>query len=210
MEISDDELMMLPFDVTGNKDYLKTYPKLSSNPDFGKENRKEIKDFNRTFKYIVLLYTPNTPLLRISDYAERRKWAVRKSGVSENDIRAASSLIIGYLRLQRNDKWTKLSVYRDAFYNQSLRLQSDDTKSGERTAALLDNIDKIEGRIESALSELSNGDTRIKDIIIDAIEDERLSNLRPEMIATAKEDGKDIIEELNPYKGARQRTKKAV
>ena len=177
MDFTKDDFQRLPYDINTG-DFLKTYPKLATIPEFA--NRDEIKNFNNLFRYIVLLYSQNTPLLQISDYTERRQYAQEFSRVTKDDIANSSMFVIGYLRSCKSDKWGKLCVYRDALYNQALRLQSDQTVSGERTTALINNIELLETKIESTLASIASGDKKIESEIIGFIEEERLQDLRPE------------------------------
>jgi hypothetical protein len=195
MDIGNEDLSKLPYDVN-TLDFLRTYPKLTTIPEF--QNRDEIKNFNNLFRYILLLYTPNTPLLQISDYSERKQYAQEYSRATKDDIAGASLFIIGYLRTTKADKWSKLCVYRDALYNQALRLQSDDTKSGERTAALIQNIELLETKIESTLASIAAGDKKIEAEIIGFVEEERLQDLRPENRVANILAGKPAME-YNPY-----------
>jgi hypothetical protein len=177
MDISEEDLKKLPFDIKCN-DFIGTYPKLQSIPEF--REKGGIKKFNNLLCYIILLYSPNTPLLQIQDYAERRQYALDLSKAYKDDLENSSSFVLGYLRLQKNDKWTTLSVYRESKFNLFLRLHSDETRSGERTGAILDNIDKLDTRIASLLADITNDDKKLESKVIEQIEEEHLSDLRPE------------------------------
>ena len=114
MELSTEELKSLPYDVN-SLDLLRSSPKLASIPEF--QVRDGIKNFNALLRYIILLYTPNTPLLQISNYDERKDFAIKYSKVTKEDIAGSSVFIIGYLRYSKSDRWAKLCVYRDALFN---------------------------------------------------------------------------------------------
>lgn len=191
MELSPEELKSLPYDVN-SLDLLRSNPKLASIPEF--QVRDGISNFNALLRYIVMLYSPNTPLLQISNYDERRDFAIKYSKVTKDDIAGSSVFVVGYLRHCKSDKWSKLSVYRDALFNQALRLQSDDTKSGERTAALIGNIELLESKIESTLASIAQGDKRIELDIIDRIEEDRLQDLRPESRVARLLEGKPALD----------------
>ena len=190
MDIAE-ELKSLPYDVN-SLDLLRSNPKLASIPEF--QVRDGIKNFNALLRYIVLLYTPNTPLLQISNYDERKDFAIKYSKVTKEDIAGSSVFIIGYLRYSKSDRWAKLCVYRDALFNQSLRLQSDLTSSGERTAQIINNIELLESKIETTLAAIAAGDKKIEAEIVGFIEEDRLQDLRPESRVARLLEGKPALD----------------
>lgn len=196
MEITREELKALPYDVY-SPTILEDYPKLKGVPEFGEADK--FKDFNALLAYIILLYTPNTPLMRITDYVERRNEAIRLSGSSIPDIEASSTVTVGYLRYCRQDKWTSLCVYRESKYNLLTRLHADEIKSGEKTITILASIDDLDKRIEALSADIANGDKEIKVRIGEYIEEERVSDLRPENRVARVLQGKEAMD-YNPYK----------
>jgi len=207
MDITADELEKLPYNINC-KDFLTEYPTLQKIPEF--QNLKEVKNFNSMFRYIVLLYTPNTPLLQISNYDERRQYAIDYSRINKDDLENSSSFTIGYLRFCKNDKWTTLSVYRESKFNLFRRLHGDETRSGERTGAILENIDKLDTRIASLLSDITNDDKRLESKVFESIEEERLQDLRPESRVARILEGKPALAYDIYQKKGRGRPKKNV
>ena len=191
MDITAEELKNLPYDIN-TLDFLRSYPKLATIPEF--QDRSEVKNFNNLFRYIILLYTPNTPLLQIANYDERREYAIKYSRATKEDIAVSSIFIIGYLRYCKSDRWSKLCVYRDALFNQSFRLQSDTTVGGERTLQIINNIELLESKIESTLASIASGNKRLETEIVEFIEEERLQDLRPEARVAKILEGKPALD----------------
>jgi len=201
MDLSNEELLKLPYKVSGNIDYLKTYPELFRLPEFSETNRSLVNNFNATMKYIILMYSYKTPLMNLPDYFKRREYAKEFSKVREDDIANATSLIIGYLRMTKSHKWSLFCVLNDSFYNIAGRLQADRTESGERSGALRTNLKGTQEDIETLYNELLNDDpnVKIREAIIESAEEYRILDFRPEMIAMNKENGEPPLQGFNPY-----------
>ena len=182
MEISEGELLKLPYRVVGNIDYAKTYPEIFRIPELSEENRKSVKNFNAVMKYIIMVYSYKTPLMSLPDYFKRREFAKEYSGTNESDITNATTLIIGYLRLVKSHKWSLFCVLNDSFYNIAGRLQADRTESGERSGALRTNLKGTQEDIETLYNELLNEDQslQLRQEIMNKVEEDHLSDLRPE------------------------------
>lgn len=209
MEFTEKELSRLPFRVIGDVDYFAEYPALRNYKVFSDEvlNSLEVP-FDNLFKYIVLLYTPNTPLLNITDHNKRKAIALQMAEidpVKNIDIvacrNALSNLVImAYLRMMKSHRWTKLCVFTDAYYNQCAKLQAGLIEPGERTKELKGNINDLEADIEQMTNEYINYDPSrgLKDAVVQAVEDEH-NELLPETIASMIAEGSDPTRGWSPY-----------
>lgn len=208
MDFTSKDLSKLPFPVDEGVQYLKEFPQLSRYPEFGKDVVKELPySFDKVFRYIVLLYSPTTPLSQISDYKERKDTAAGIVGIEVGRLskdESVNKVLIGYLRMMKSPKHAKLSVFYEAYWNQSLRLLTDDTISGERTDKIISNLESLESKIEKTISDLTNGDNdeNVKDALLQSLEDQRLpsAELKPEVIARKLADGESALGDFNPYK----------
>jgi hypothetical protein len=207
MEFKESELSKLPFRVIGNINFLKEYPSLKDIPEFRLIDDLRVS-FNDIFKYIVLLYTPNTPLLSVKDYSQRKIIAMEIADIPVDENHAilecsdskVNVLIIAYLRMMKSIKWSKLCVYQDAYYNQLLKLQCGQVEPGERTKDLRENIDAFGTIIDELITDLLNGDwaPQLKYDVIQAINDLK-NELRPEYIARQMMEGDDPTRKWSPY-----------
>ena len=208
MNLSELDRRKFPFPIEGTINYRKNYQDLQHYPEFMNYPDKEAGiNFNIAFRYVMLIYTPNTPLLSIAEYPERRLAAAQLSLINQKHYKELFSsgnsyvnqIIIAYVRMMKNPKWTKMCVFMDAYYNQLSKLQSGNTEAGERTNNLLDNINKIEKNIEDLTNELLNSDhtLRLVDDLYQRIEQERLYT--PEEIAQSIFDGKDPLNGWTPW-----------
>lgn len=207
MEFKESELNKLPFPVIGDINFRKQFPSLNDVEEFRNVETLNVS-FDEVFKYIVLLYTPNTPLLSIKDYPQRKVIAMEIAGMDpEENVNVMDCsdsrinyLIIAYLRMTKSIKWSKLCVYQDAYYNQLLKLQSGKTEAGERTKDLRENIDDFGTIIDVLITDLVNGDwaPKLKMDVVQAINDLK-NELRPEYIARQMMDGDDPTRNWSPY-----------
>ena len=209
MEFREDELNRLPFNVIGNVDYIAEYPTLQNYPEFSDELLNELKlPFNNLFKYFVLLYSQNTPLLNIKDYNQRKSVALTLAVIDplinldivmgRNPV--ANWILIAFFRMTKNNKWSKFCVFQDAYYNQLAKLQSGTVEPGERTKELMYNINTLESQIDEMLTDLMNQDRsqKLREDVFQAVEDAR-NNLRPEYIAQRIKEGDDPTRDWSPY-----------
>ena len=209
MDFRESDLKKLPFEVIGDIHYLEKYPSLKDIPEFKEEITCNLPvDFDLLFKYFVLLYSPNTPLLTIKDFVQRKGVALEISGMlrdpdmfqMDNEANLAYMLLITYLRMMNNNKWAKLMVYQNSYYNLMLRLQSGKTEAGERTKNLIENIDSLQIKIDELITDLANGDYSPKIVInvLQSIEDVK-NELLPETIARQILEGSDPTRNWFPY-----------
>ena len=208
MDFKKTDFDVLPYSVDGTPDYIEAYPALNKYPEFNKKTRAKLPcDFNMIFKYIVLFYTPRTPLMQITDVSERKEAAANLAGLDTEklfDNDEVNELIIRYLRIVKNYKWSKLLLWTEGFWNQGRKLLSGKTETGERTEKLLSTIDDLEIRIEKTLAEFLSNDPseKLKTDVLQAIEEELLPSqtLKPEVIARRLSDNEDPLDGYTPYK----------
>jgi hypothetical protein len=215
VEINKKDLTRLPFPVDQNIDYRETFSSLNNYPRLRKvitdDPEKGLKvNFDKFFKYVVLIYTTNTPLLQIKDYKEQRMSALELAGLDfiNPDIQnilmgksqVANGIVLSYCQMMKSFKWSKLCGFRDAFYVQFERLISGQTESGERTDQLIDNIEKLEKNIEVLIDEFLNHDKspELIDFVMQAVEDVK-NDIRPEYIADMLHQGIDPTRKWSPY-----------
>ena len=208
MDFTSKDLSKLPFSVEEGISYLKEYPQLSRYPEFNQDVIKELPySFDKIFRYIVLLYSPTTPLSQIADYKERKDTAAGIVGIEIERLSKdenVNKVLIGYLRMMKSPKWVKLVTFQEAYFNQAQRLLNDDTVSGERTERIIANLESLESKIEKTISDLTNGDNdeNVKDALLQSLEDQRLPSqeLKPEVIARRIADGEPPLGDYSPYK----------
>lgn len=220
MEIKESELNRLPFKVIGNIDYRKEYPHLLDIPEFRPEFTKQLPiKFDPYFKYIVLLYSQNTPLLNIRDFEQRKRYAIEYADIKDpesffidfseykddeeqppDEYGYLNQVFIAYLRFMKSNKWSKLYVFQNSYYNLMGLLQSGKTSPGERTRDLIQNIDSIGVKIDELITDLTNQHwtPKIESDILQAIEDVR-HDLRPEYIAQQLLEGNDVTRKWGNY-----------
>lgn len=209
MDFRESDLKKLPFDVVGEIDYRERYESLKDVPEFKEEITSNLPvDFNMLFKYFVLLYTPNTPLLSVKDFVQRKNVALEISGMLrdpdmfqfDKEANLAYMLMMAYLRMMNNNKWAKLSVYQNTYYALMLKLQSGKTEPGERVKDLISNIDDLQIKIEELITDIAAGDysPRITKNILQAIDDIK-NELLPETIARKILNGEDPTRQWSPY-----------
>ena len=205
----------MPFPIDQGIDYIAQYPQLKNKPEFSEHIRGRLSkptdsklaplEFNDVFRYVILLYSVNSPLLQIGDFKERKEQAAGIAGLEVEELinnPCLNAIIIGYIRMQRSPKWGKLFMYNEALYNQGEKLINGTTEPGEKTKNLVENIDDLELRIEKLISELTQGDPdeSLTDDILHTMELDRLpSEFKPENVARALVDGVDIFNGWTPY-----------
>jgi len=209
VEFTEKELSRLPFKVIGDIDYFAEYPSLKNYKAFNDEILGGLMiPFNNLFRYVVLLYTPNTPLMNITDHNKRKAVALQMSdidGAKNIDLVSCRNplynmIIMGYLRLMKSHRWAKLCVFTDAYYNQCAKLQAGLIEPGERTKELKANINDLEADIEFMTNEFVNFDNspKLRDAVTQAVEDQH-NELLPETIASLISEGDDPTREWSPY-----------
>jgi hypothetical protein len=215
VEINKKDLARLPYPVDQNIDYRATYPGLNNYYRMRRIVTDDPKTglkipFDNFFKYVVLIYTTNTPLLQVKDYKEQRMSALELAGLdfASDDIQAilmgkndaANGIILCYLQMMKSFKWTKLCGFRDAFYIQWEKIVSGKTKPGEQMGDLIKSIKEIEQDIDTLVDDFLNHDKNIElvDFVLQAVEDVK-NDIRPEYIADQLHQGNDPTRNWNPY-----------
>ncbi len=115
MKLEDKIFEKLPYRVDGKVNYLKEYPELKKIPEFSLETGF---DFNKIFRWVVLIFSQETPLLEIKNQVERKIRAAQEVGFNTEkepvklflscQNNAINSIIIAYLRRQKNKKYAML------------------------------------------------------------------------------------------------------
>ena len=214
MEYEDKEFsaLLLPDirNLDDKEDALEKYPVLAKYPEFN----IELKHFNRFLKYISFVYDGNSPLHTINSIPTRKSEAMMLAGFDkdlngmfpeecEEAIRCTDNFIVKmimrYIRIQKNATFAKRITYEESFYNHLEKLRTglvDDEKSKD----LISNTERLEDLINKTNSVLLNNDVNknLTDAIINEIEEEELF-IRPELVAKALKDGKD----MKTYLGAK-------
>jgi len=174
-----------------NKDPLKHFTKLKVYQEFTApvHNLSKLK----VLAYISYMYDKNTPLNAIQDILKRKVQAAELAGfkkekggvfskIVENMMRcknkAVNKMIIRYVRMQRNPKYSYLVTIEEAYYNELQKiLEGDDAGSYKKARDMQKDVETIG-------IELMNEDNNklLADDLYEFIEMEKLE-LRPEDIA---------------------------
>jgi hypothetical protein len=208
MEIKEEDYKRLMFNIydlqdtdilTNKYPVLKLYPELSSLPI-------------KYFKFVVLLYDINTPLIAIENYTKRIVEASILSGftpisevkfkkedqnVIEFKTPSVINAIIKYCRIQREIDFSELKVYEIAFYNelQNLQTEEDALKRGYA----IKNIDNLKEKIkELQVAFYNRNNNNILEINIMSIAEDETLGLRPEDIAIKQFNG-EVALKYNYY-----------
>jgi len=207
MKLEDKIFEKLPYCVDGKVSYIKEYPELQKIPEFSLDTGF---DFDKIFKWVVLIFSQETPLLEIKNQVERKIRAAQEVGFNDEkeDVKEflscrndnVNAIIIAYLRRQKNKKFAMLMAYEDAFYNQLAKIQAGNI-TGEKTKDRMLVLDQLEIKIEKLTADLLSQDKsrELKHKLLDRMEEDRLDYLRPEGIAQSKQEEKDPLRGFNPY-----------
>lgn len=199
-----------------NCDIHKQFPDLIYYPEFSKANFEKLpRRFSpaQILAYIAYVYDINSPYVKVYDHLIKRKKQAANAALFDKRVTGefvpdaeviisnrnsiVNAMIIRYLRVLKNSKWSSLISYYEALSSSELALISPMTESKERAANLTMNITlrkEIELLEKEFLGKDDGGDI-IKELY-NAIEDVELST--PEFIAL-KQFKKENIELFNPY-----------
>ena len=199
-----------------NCDVHKQFPDLTFYPEFSKENFAKLpKQFKpaQILAYIAYTYDINSPYVKVYDHLIKRKKQAANAALFDKDSSGkfttdaelilsnknsiVNAMIIRYLRIIKNSKWSSLISYTEALNAAELVLVSPMADHKEKSANLTMSItlrEEIEVLQKSFLSNDESGDI-IKELY-SAIEDVDLAT--PEFIAF-KLFKKEHIELFNPY-----------
>jgi hypothetical protein len=165
---------------------------------------------DKAIALIVQIYTPVkediSELWVIKKKAAENLGYKFKDNVCTNDVVQAclkgtnhkfNAMVIGYLRMSKSPKFSRLVTYIDTLYQKELDLKSGE--DNEKTKDIIFVIDQLDSRIESITREILNGDTN-EDMTVSLLNEvERVSlGLRPEDIAEKMANGIDPVD-IRPY-----------
>ena len=97
-----------------------------------------------------------------------------------------------YIRMQKNEDWSQFIVFEES-YNKQLKKMLTDDSDDEKTKELIANVNTLKKTLSELRSSLLNNDEAkpLYEHMMDIVEEEQLL-IRPELIAEAIKDGKDM------------------
>jgi hypothetical protein len=214
-EFSDKDFEGMLFQVNripDNKNLFKYIPVLASYPEFKVELVEDLKPIAKLFKYIAMVYDINSPFFKHEVNIAKRKIAVAKyvgydistdgkfdpyiEEVMRCKVPAVTPMIIRYVRMHNNHKYSLLVAIEEQYYNFLTKLASGEAKTSE-----IETIMKMEKQIQEIKTELLAGDQspELAEDLFLAIEAEKLE-LSPEFIARKKRAGEVPIEVPEPFR----------
>lgn len=198
-EFSD--MMFNVAEVPQQKHILNAFTKLRKIKEFSVKLNSLHKD--KLIRYIMFLYDAKSPfrvkfsniLKRKVEAAKGAGWMVLGNGLFEENVEAvlrgdnkhANQMIVAFVRLHRNFKYSYLIALEESFYR-----YLNETLSGNMA-----NVTKMksnQSELEEIITELLNDDNnfKVREQLLRYAENERL-NLRPEDIARMeKQKAKDL------------------
>lgn len=203
LQDKDFQRMMFPVNVMPDNvspvDYFK---KLQQWKEFNYKSTKV--RFNKIFKWIALVYDMNSPFrIRIEDIIQRKVEVAKYVRLFDNVVEAkeedrnvllnkddkVNRMIIAYVRMHRNSKYALVVGLESQFYEDLYT-----TQSGKKPNKPLYNT---QNELEKAIQDLLANDNNqfLTEELLDYVEDQRISNIRPEDIAQLLLDGKKPISE---------------
>lgn len=180
---TEKEWAVLPFNIHDKKSgysphfgVIDRFPELRSISEFTAPIEPKAIDKDKVISYIIMFYSPTTPLNKIPDIIERKKTAAIESGMDINtetnrlspeyeDIlfcrnKHVNGMIISYLRKFKNTKWSLLCTGNESFYLK-LKMILDITNDSESKTD--QEIEKVRGELfkqaetmEASISRLSD------------------------------------------------------
>jgi hypothetical protein len=178
--------------VAHNRSIFKAFPALNKVPELRRPVGKGFEK-NRVMRYICLMYDKNSPFRRrFPDISKRKIEAAKHAGykLEEGGIFAEkvedmltgkiphiNRMLVAYLRLHRNIKFSYLVSMEESFYHLMEQVTGGDMKN-------LNQLKEIQAEIEETMADILSDDNThlIQDSVLKYIEDKRI-NLRPEDIA---------------------------
>ena len=198
--------LMLPdiINLGDKEDALEKYPILSKYPEFS----IKIKYFNRILKYISLIYDANSPLHIINHIPTRKAEAMTLAGFDKNhngmfseecenimkcSVPEVVAMIMRYIRIQKNADFAQLVIFDESYHKQLEKMLTDDVTNSEKTKDFITNVSTLKREINTLRSALLNNDNNknLDDALSEEIEEEQLL-IRPELVAKALKDGKNM------------------
>jgi len=191
---AENEFKDMMFDVSvvqPPKHVITAYPRLRKIKEFKTKFTRLNKD--KVVRYIMLLYDKNTPfrikfndvLIRKVEAAKGAGWEIVDQGLFHEDVerllrgenKQVNSMIVAFVRLHRNFKYSYLIALEETFYRFLLEIIIGETKN-------LAQMKSTQSELEEEVTELINQDKnpQLKQELLRYVEESRL-NLRPEDIA---------------------------
>lgn len=214
LNLSDPRFRKMRYDVhKADRDVISTYPIFSKYKEF---SVSFFTDTNSVLRFIILLYSQDSPLWDIANVTERRQEAASLSLLSIKNPRVKEVLaykdqkvnaaVIAYLRIIKNNKFAKLAVYTDTYWRKLSELHSG--AADEKDKETIITLDKLEDSIDKLTNDILNGELNagMREALSVSVEDECLA-LRPEDFALAAQEGKDLLKKFNPYGDKDKETK---
>ena len=215
---TDKEWSALPYNVRG-LGYTKSIGILDRFKELN--NIKEFLvplpglDKDIVLAYIIMNYSPTTPLLKIADVVERKKAAALESGMIVGDIskrldpeyeeilfcknHKVNNMIVAYLKTFRNIKWALLCTAIESFYakvKMILNFSNDsETKTDEEIEKIRGELYKQAETLEASVSRLTfdfltDDNPYLKEDLFSFVEKEdTVLMLSPELRHAAREAG---------------------
>jgi hypothetical protein len=210
MEFNSNDFKRLQYNVyelPDNKKVLDTWPELSRYSEF---TSKELTGISRdkVMRYIILAYDKRTPLLSQKNLSLRKKLAGELAGFEKNDKgvftdsvqavlknenKAVTRMVIRYVRIQSDMRFTLLVSGMETYYENMVRI----TSGGEKDKDVLDSAEKsklfeqskkLSDELEKLSDEVFNNDTELMGEADEvAQEEDGLILSYPEWIAKQKE-----------------------
>lgn len=197
------KLMFKVLDMPDKADPVKQFPKLEKWPQFTEKTGWSILFKNRVFKYIVLMYDKESPFREKFPNLLRRKMEVAKfSKLVENPKMIPeevnklfmgkdakfNAMVVAYVRMHRDAKYSLVFGLDNMYYTDLEKIQNGGKPSRE--------IEITAAQLEKAKADLLNGDDspQLTEELFAQMEEDRLSNYRPEGIAKTLAAGEDPFE----------------
>ena len=192
---ADSEFSRMMFNVNQvphNRSIPNAFPALKKVQEFRRNPHLRLEK-NRVLRYIILMYDKNSPFRkRFPDISRRKIEAAKYAGYKLEEgglfpehvedmlmgrIENANKMLVAYVRLHRNIKFSYLVSMEESFYHLMEQVTGGDMKN-------LAQIRSIKEEIEETLADILSEDNTplIKESVLKYVEDRRL-NLRPEDIA---------------------------
>lgn len=191
---AENEFKNMMFDVSvvqPPKHVITSYPRLRKIKEFKTKFTKLSKD--KVIRYIMLLYDKNSPfrikfndvLIRKVEVAKGAGWEIEDHGLFNDEVerllrgenKHVNRMIIAFVRLHRNFKYSYLIALEETFYRFLLETITGEIKN-------MAQMKSTQGELEELITELLNQDKNpyIREELLRYVEEARL-NLRPEDIA---------------------------
>lgn len=178
---SEKEWSALPYNFKDKKlgyddtfAMMDRFPDLKTMPEFTRPIQPTGLDKNAVIAYIILFYSPTTPLSKIPDIIDRKKTAAIEAGMVVDPEthrlpadceevlycknKHVNGMIIAYLRKFKNTKWALLCTGNESFYlklKMILDITNDsDSKTDQEIEKIRGDLFKQAETMEASLSRI--------------------------------------------------------